>query len=182
MERDPARVAAHDLHHHDPVVALGRGVEAVDRLGGDVHRGVEAEGQSVAARSLSMVFGTPTTRGRARRAGGGRPQRVLAADGDQAVQVSPLQVGLAVRSGPSLALEGLRDEPRIVPPRGGSRAWTPEALYGYDAMSGPRCQPSRRPIEGVSVGAALADDGADGHGGRGSPDRRVSTRDALIGN
>ena len=42
---DPAAVAAHHLDHHHPVVALGGGVQPVDRVGGDLHRGVEAERQ-----------------------------------------------------------------------------------------------------------------------------------------
>ena len=41
---DPAGMAAHDLHDHDAVVGLRRGVQPVDRVGGDLHRGVEAEG------------------------------------------------------------------------------------------------------------------------------------------
>jgi len=35
-------------------------MEPVDGLGGDLHRGVEAEGEVGPDRSLSMVFGTPT--------------------------------------------------------------------------------------------------------------------------
>ena len=44
VQRDPARVAAHHFDDKDPVMALGGRVEAVDRLRGDVQRGVEAEG------------------------------------------------------------------------------------------------------------------------------------------
>src|SRR6478752_6555486 len=44
MQRDPSGMPAHHLDNQDPVVALGGGMEAVDRLGGDVQRGVEAEG------------------------------------------------------------------------------------------------------------------------------------------
>src|SRR5205085_10644068 len=40
VQRDPARVPAHYLHDHDPVVALGGGVQAVDRLRGHLQRGV----------------------------------------------------------------------------------------------------------------------------------------------
>ena len=40
---DPAAVATHHLDDHHPVVALGRGVQPVDGVGGDLHRGVEAE-------------------------------------------------------------------------------------------------------------------------------------------
>ena len=43
VQRDPAGVATHHLHDHHAVVRLGRGVEAVDGVGGDLHRGVEPE-------------------------------------------------------------------------------------------------------------------------------------------
>ena len=43
VERDPAGVAAHHLDDHDPVVRFGGGVQAIDRVGGEAHRGVEAE-------------------------------------------------------------------------------------------------------------------------------------------
>ncbi|EGJ74632.1 putative 6-phosphofructokinase [Streptomyces sp. Tu6071] len=44
LQGDPARVPPHDLDDHDPLVGLGRGLEAVDRLGRDADGGVEAEG------------------------------------------------------------------------------------------------------------------------------------------
>ncbi len=44
VKRDPARVAAHDFDHHHPLMALRRGVKAVQALGGEGDRGVEAEG------------------------------------------------------------------------------------------------------------------------------------------
>ena len=43
VERNPAGVAAHDLEHHDALVAGGGGVEAVERVGDALHGGVEAE-------------------------------------------------------------------------------------------------------------------------------------------
>ena len=43
VQRDPARVAAHHLDDHHPVVALGGRVQPVDRVGRDLHGGVEAE-------------------------------------------------------------------------------------------------------------------------------------------
>ncbi len=46
---DPAGVAAHHLDHHHPVMGLRGGVEAVDCVGGDLHGGVEAEGEVGAA-------------------------------------------------------------------------------------------------------------------------------------
>ena len=39
----------------------GGGVQAVDRVGRDLHCGVEAEGEVGAGTSLSIVFGTPTS-------------------------------------------------------------------------------------------------------------------------
>ena len=44
VQSDPARIAAHDLQHHDAVVAFRRGVQAVQGIGGAGHRRVEAEG------------------------------------------------------------------------------------------------------------------------------------------
>ena len=44
VQRDPAGVPAHHLDDERAVVRLGGGVQAVDRLGRDVDRGVEAEG------------------------------------------------------------------------------------------------------------------------------------------
>src|SRR2546426_58952 len=33
LQRDPARVASHDFHHHDAVVRLGCSVDLIDRVG-----------------------------------------------------------------------------------------------------------------------------------------------------
>ena len=74
---------------------------------------------SVPPRSLSIVFGTPSTGSAvlAVQAGGGA-ERVLAADGDQPLEVERRQFS-AIRAGPSSRLNGLvRDERRMVPPRG----------------------------------------------------------------
>ena len=52
VERDPAGVAAHDLQHHDALVAVGGGVQPVE---GVHHRGdgrIEAEGHG---RGLKVV-------------------------------------------------------------------------------------------------------------------------------
>ena len=43
VDGDPAGVAAHHLDDDHAVVRLGRRVQAVDRVGGDLHRGLEAE-------------------------------------------------------------------------------------------------------------------------------------------
>ena len=44
IQRQPAGLVAHDLDAHHAAVAAGGGVDAVDDLGGDVHRGVETKG------------------------------------------------------------------------------------------------------------------------------------------
>ena len=60
-QRQPSGTVAHRLHDDDPVVAGGGGVEAVDRLCGDLQCGVEAEGDVRAKMSLSIVLGKVTT-------------------------------------------------------------------------------------------------------------------------
>ena len=82
---DPAGVAAHHLDHDHAVVRLGGGVQPVDRVGGDLHRGLEAEGEVGArevvvdrlrhADDVDAVLDQPA----------GDPERVLAADRDQRV-------------------------------------------------------------------------------------------------
>ena len=49
VQRDEPRVAAHHLENDHAIVALGRGVELVDRFERGVHRGVEAEGRDRSA-------------------------------------------------------------------------------------------------------------------------------------
>ena len=44
VQRDPARVAAHHLHHHHALVAFGGAVQAVQAFGGKRHGGVKAKG------------------------------------------------------------------------------------------------------------------------------------------
>ena len=43
MRGDPAAVTAHHLDDHHAIVRLGRGVESIDRIGGDLDSGVEPE-------------------------------------------------------------------------------------------------------------------------------------------
>ena len=120
VEGDPAGVAAHHLDDQHPVVAVGGRVQAVDRLHRDVDRGVEAEG---------VVGGAEVVVDRLRHADDlqavllvqarGGAQRVLAADRDQPVDAGRLQVlGDPRRRPPSSANGLVREEPRIVPPRG----------------------------------------------------------------
>ena len=75
VEGDPAGVAAHHLDDQHAVVAVGRRVQAVDRLHRDVDRGVEAEGVVGGAEVVvDRLRHADDRRRRARRAGA-RPRR-----------------------------------------------------------------------------------------------------------
>ncbi len=115
MEGDPAGVAPHHLDDQHPVVAVGGRVQAVDRLHRDVDRGVEAEGVVGGAEVVVDRLRHPDHRQavlvvQARR----RPQGVLAADRDQAVDPrrrevrgDPLRAAVAgERVGPRGAEDG----------------------------------------------------------------------------
>ena len=85
---EPAGVAAHDLDDEHAVVGLGGGVQAVDRVGGDLHRGLEAERevgrrQVVVDRLRHADDGDAVLVQLARDA-----ERVLAADRDQRVEAA----------------------------------------------------------------------------------------------
>ena len=94
VQRDPARVAAHHLDHEHPVVRLGGGVQPVDRLGGDVDRGVEAEREVGAAEvvvdGLRYADDVDAQVGQL----GGDAEGVLAADRDQRVDAVGVEVRL----------------------------------------------------------------------------------------
>ena len=91
VERDPSGVPPHHLDDHHPVVRLGSGVEPVDRLGGDLERGVEAErrvrGAKVVVDRLWNPDDVHSVLCMERRGGA---ERVLAPDRDQPVEVQAL--------------------------------------------------------------------------------------------
>ncbi len=87
VHRDPAGVPAHHLDEHDPVVALGGRVQPVDRVGRDLDGRVEPHVTSVPARSLSIVFGTPTIRTPSSASRTAAPERPFAADHDETVEL-----------------------------------------------------------------------------------------------
>ena len=144
VERDPAGVAAHHLDDQHPVVALGRGVQAVDRLHRDVDRGVEAEGVVGGAEVVVDRLRHADDVDPAPRASAGRdPERVLAADRDQPVDPGLAEVGGDPLDAALLACSGLvREEPRIVPPRGRIPRTSGIPSGRVSPSSGPR-QPSR---------------------------------------
>ena len=82
---DPPGVAAHHLDHHHPVVTLGGGVQPVDGVGGDLHRGVEPE-REVGGRQVVVDRLGHTDDLHAFATEAGRDtEGVLAADGDEGV-------------------------------------------------------------------------------------------------
>ena len=72
-------------------MALGRGVQAVDRLGGDVQRGVEPEGDVGGAEVVVDRLGHADDVEPLGEQAAGRAQRVLAADRDQPVEPVALE-------------------------------------------------------------------------------------------
>ena len=133
--RDPTRVAAHHLHDHHPVVALGGRVQPIDRVGRDLHRGVEPEREVgrrevVVDRLRDADHLHAVARQLVRDA-----ERVLAADRDHRVDAVALRAWPCTRAGPSSVLYGfVRDVPRIVPPRGSSPR-TDSSVSGTDSPS-----------------------------------------------
>jgi hypothetical protein len=107
VERDVPGVAPHHLADDDAVVRLGRGVQPVDRLGGDRDGGVEPErvvravevvvDRLRAAHDLHAAVEEPLR----------DAERVLAADGDDGADVVLVQ-RLDDALGAALLLEGVR--------------------------------------------------------------------------
>lgn len=85
VQGDPAGVPAHDLDDEGAVVALGGGVQPVDRLHGDVDGGVEAEGVVGRAEVVVDRLGHADDVDAQLVQLGGDAQGVLAADRDQRV-------------------------------------------------------------------------------------------------
>ena len=85
-------VAPHDLEHHDPVVRLGRGVQPVDRLGGDAERSVEADADVGAADIVVDRLGHRDHRETGIGQSPGGDQRAVAADGHQRLDAVALEL------------------------------------------------------------------------------------------
>jgi hypothetical protein len=80
---DPPGVAAHHLDDDHAVVRLGGGVQAVDRVGGDLHRGLEAEREVGPVEVVVDRLRHADDRDPLVDESPGDAQRVLAADRDQ---------------------------------------------------------------------------------------------------
>ena len=85
VHRDPAGVAAHHLDDHDALVRLRGGVQAIDRLGRDGDRGVEAECRLGAAEIVVDRLRHADDRHPLLEEARGDPERAVAADRDQRV-------------------------------------------------------------------------------------------------
>ena len=119
VQRDPAGVPAHHLDDQRPVVRLGRGVQPVDRLHRDVDRGVEAERVVGRGRGRCRWSWARRRPARRRRRAAWRRRGCPRRRSRSARRRRPRPASAWIRSGPPSTLNGLvREEPRIVPPRG----------------------------------------------------------------
>src|SRR5215203_496162 len=157
---DPAGVPAHHLDHHDPVVGLGGGVEAVDRVGDYLHCGVEAEGEVGAADVVvdrlrdtdqrQAVIGMELP---------GDLHRVLAADRDDGVKPLLLEGGgdFAHRAlADRLEARGAEDRPALVEDPG-----DPEHIQRHVVVLGEPLVAAADPDRLVALLDRRAGDGAD---------------------
>ena len=171
VEGDPAGVAAHDLDDQDPVVALGGGVQPIDRVGRDLDSGLEAEG-AVGSREVVVdrlrdadhphaVLVQPI----------GYAERVLATDRDQCLdpmrlharadQLEPVlpPVGVGPRSSEDRASPGQNAARGLEIERRGLALdhATPAVPVAKKLMAvGALSLANRRPDHGVESGAVAA--------------------------
>jgi hypothetical protein len=144
VQRDPAGVPAHDLDDERAVVRLGGGVQPVDGVDGDLHRGVEAEGvvggAEVVVDRLRDADDVQAGRGQLGRDAEG----VLAADRDQRVDAGLLEVAADLLD----AVLDLHDVgPAAAEDGAAAREDAPGLLHAErhrEPSSGP-FQPSRKP-------------------------------------
>ena len=119
VQRDPAGVPAHHLDHQRAVVRLGGGVQPVDRLHRDVDRGVEAEGvvgrAEVVVDRLRHADDVDAQVGAAWSRRRGCPRR---RSRSSASTPSSARFALIFSTPPSILNGLVREEPRMVPPRG----------------------------------------------------------------
>ncbi len=167
VQGDPPGMAAHDLNDQHPVMAFRGGVQPVNRLRGDVDRGVETEG---VVRRGEVVVDSLGHSDHGQSLGvqlGGHPQGVLPADRDERVhrgggevlahQRGPVHGGVGIRAAGAEDRAAAREDP----PHGRD--------VQRDRLAGQRPPPAVPvPDEAVAVDAlSLAHDG---------PDHRVESR------
>ena len=159
---DPAGVTAHHLDDDDAVVRLGRRVQAVDGVRGDLDRGLEAEGEVRPGQVVVDRLRHADARDALGRELARDAERVLAADGDQRVDAERVEGPAHALGARAVRLEGVgargaEDRAAAVQDAAGAVGVQLEALALQHA--GP---PVGEPEEGVAVHVdALADDGTD---------------------
>ena len=143
---DVARVAAHHLDDHHTVVRLGGGVQPVDRVAGDLHGGVEAEGELGRADVVVDRLGHADARD---------PVGLQVTCHAPSVPSPPMatkpssrwrSTASRTRSTPSSNWYGwMRDVPRMVPPRGRIPRHRSTSSSSQSSSSTPR-HASRNPM------------------------------------
>jgi hypothetical protein len=104
---DPAGVAAHHLDDHDAVVARRGRPEAVERVGGEGHRGVEAEGDDGAAEVVVDGLGHADDGDAGPEALEGDGEGAVAADDDERAESEVVEVLLRLGEDGGIDLLGL---------------------------------------------------------------------------
>ena len=92
VQRNPAGIPPHHLDHHDAVVRLGRGVQPIDGVGCEVHRGVEPEAADSADDVVVDGFRHADDRNALLRQLVRDGQRAVAADDDERVEAELVKV------------------------------------------------------------------------------------------
>ena len=146
-------VATHHLDDHHAVVALGGGVEPVDRVGRDLHRGVEPE-RVVGRRQVVVDRLRHPDHLRAVGARASRRRRACLRRRSRSARRSARARSVSsTRATPSSVPYGfVRDDPRIVPPRGriprvdASVRSTPRPRSRRASRGGSRARCGRRPL------------------------------------
>jgi hypothetical protein len=87
VQRDPAGITPHDLHHHHALVALRGAVQAVQAFGGKGHGGVEAESGEGLVQVVVDGLGHADHPQALLVQRVGNRQRAVAADGDQRIEL-----------------------------------------------------------------------------------------------
>ena len=93
VQRNPAGITTHNFDHHDALVTLGRGVQAVKTFGCKPHGGVKPEGGVGLVQVVVDGFGNPYDRHAFLVQGIGDGQRTIAANHHQGVNLMGSAVG-----------------------------------------------------------------------------------------
>ena len=153
VDRDPAGVAAHDFEHHHAVVALRRGAEAVQRIGGARNGGIEAERQGGGLKIVVNGLGHADDGDAMFEELLGAAQRAVAAHDHQGAQAELLEIGLGLvedfaRDAVAFAVAGLGGKPALVG-RAQHRAADEEQRIHFLVVERPVAQRFEQTLEAV---------------------------------